>query len=910
MGDEHGTALWQSDPLAMFGDIELERLRSSLERRMFRPSSRQSGATLGRFEIIEKLGRGGMGMVYAARDPDLCRVVALKVLRQDRQDGRATRRMMREARALARLKHPNVVEVYDVGQTGSGELFIAMEYIRGPTLRQWLAEARRRRGEILEKFVAVGRGLAAAHSAGVVHRDFKPENVIIGSDGRPRVLDFGLAEGLDQQWPTLDATPPLDARASVPERAAEDSLVEGSDDSLVGTPAYMAPEQLDGARVDPRADQYAFCVALYEALLGRRPFEASSVAQLRAMVRATERPAIPCCRVPRRIARVIVKGLSRQPGARYPSLSALLTELEAARRPPMLSVVLGSAAACVAATLGVWSLVGSPPHPACMHEGGPGDPQAGAGWFSRWNDERDQFCATRSVEHARALDCLHALRRDLQASLLAADGDPQLASPVLEAFPDPSVCRPTASESSRLLHVRIARLRTLAWTEQEEAALALGDELLAECRRLGDRAMESEAALLLAQLHETRLEPEPAASLYRAAYFAATEVEHGSHALRAAAALATMLASSSANSAQPWLLRAEEQAARNRGETAELLLARVAVFVRQGDLHEASAALEAFDRLPSASRLVRSQLERERGRFLFHRGAPEAAERAYLRSAELLAQHLGRHHKRLATVAEDLARELREAERWAAAAQLLGHALEVHEHHASPHTSKSIRSRLELAELALLRHEPEVAAAVLAPLERLELVEPDAVARRDELLGRIEAQRGNHSAAVERLRAALARLETSPSRDQARIIDDHARIASSLARMDMVREAFEHARRALDAARLRGLADASLARAAAAFGDVTLQSGRARAAVAPLEIAVAHRDHLPSAERAQTSFLLAQALLLSRKSSPEAETLLRESVTELRAAGWVDEAVRVESWAARALGAASPRGSD
>src|SRR5690606_11083659 len=152
------------------------------ERRMFRPSSRSSVATLGRFEIIEKLGRGGMGMVYAARDPDLCRVVALKGLRRGRHDGRATRRMLREARARARLTHTNVVEVYDVGQTASGELFIAMESIPGPTLRQWLAESRRRRGEILEKFVAVGRGISAAHSAGVVHRDFNPENVIIESD--------------------------------------------------------------------------------------------------------------------------------------------------------------------------------------------------------------------------------------------------------------------------------------------------------------------------------------------------------------------------------------------------------------------------------------------------------------------------------------------------------------------------------------------------------------------------------------------------------------------------------------------------------------------------------------------------------------------------------------------------------
>src|SRR5690606_22041573 len=165
---------------------------------------------------------------------------------------------------------------------------------------------------------------------------------------------------------------------------------------------------------------------------------------VRTMYLSTKRPLIPCCRVPRRIARVIAKGLSRQPGDRYPSLTALLADLEEARRPPMLSVVLGSAAACVAATLGVWSLVGSPPHPACREGARTPEPEVAAGWFDCWNDEREQFCSARSVEHARALDCLHALRSDLQASLLATDGDPELASPVLEAFPDPSVCRPTA----------------------------------------------------------------------------------------------------------------------------------------------------------------------------------------------------------------------------------------------------------------------------------------------------------------------------------------------------------------------------------------------------------------------------------------------------------------------------------
>ncbi|MBA2538411.1 MAG: protein kinase, partial [Deltaproteobacteria bacterium] len=195
-----------------------------------------AGTKIGRYVVGETLGMGGMGIVYAARDPELHREVAVKVMRPDfaRAHPDAAKRILREARAMAKLAHPNVVAVHDVG-TIDTQLFVAMERVSGTNLREWLGAAPRTLAEIVKVFTEAGRGLVAAHDAGIVHRDFKPDNVLVGTDGRARVTDFGLAH-----------------------EAGED------DDSMVGTPAYMAPEQHEGRNVDARTDQFGFAVALYE----------------------------------------------------------------------------------------------------------------------------------------------------------------------------------------------------------------------------------------------------------------------------------------------------------------------------------------------------------------------------------------------------------------------------------------------------------------------------------------------------------------------------------------------------------------------------------------------------------------------------------------------------------------------
>jgi serine/threonine protein kinase len=232
------------------------------------------GARVGRFLIERLVGSGAMGHVYAAYDPQLDRRIALKVLRPEVRAGDHEARLLREARLAAKLTHENIIVVYDVGVLPGDQLFVAMELVEGRTLRQWLADEKRGWREVLAVLASAGRGLAAAHASGLVHRDFKPDNVLVGSDGRVRVTDFGLARSASAATPLPDdVTTPL--------------TVTGA---LVGTPAYMAPEQLRGEHADARSDLFGFCVSLYEALSGERPFAGSTIAQLTQAIVDGERP--------------------------------------------------------------------------------------------------------------------------------------------------------------------------------------------------------------------------------------------------------------------------------------------------------------------------------------------------------------------------------------------------------------------------------------------------------------------------------------------------------------------------------------------------------------------------------------------------------------------------------------------
>ena len=310
------------------------------------------GSTLGRYRLEREIGSGGMGVVHAAFDPDLERRVALKVLRDAEGSTDARRRLLNEARAMARLQHPNVVTVHEV-QSAGGRDYVAMELIEGQTLAEWMREQPRPEDEIIDAFVAAGRGLAAAHAEGIVHRDFKPHNVLRARNGRIAVTDFGLAReaqvGVDPLAETrqLSVAPGTPVTTSTPSSPLAGLTITGS---VLGTPAYMAPEQWNGGAVTPATDQFAFCVALWEALAGERPFKGPTVETLRDAVQRG--PAkLDASKIPRRLRPALRRGLDPDPARRWPSMNALLAAMTATRRS--LKLVWVVAAAAVFAALAV-----------------------------------------------------------------------------------------------------------------------------------------------------------------------------------------------------------------------------------------------------------------------------------------------------------------------------------------------------------------------------------------------------------------------------------------------------------------------------------------------------------------------------------------------------------------------------
>jgi tetratricopeptide (TPR) repeat protein/predicted Ser/Thr protein kinase len=266
----------------------------------------QPGELVGRYVVLSKLGAGGMGVVYAAYDPELDRKVAVKMLLTD-ADGRSLQtegrsRLLREAQALAKFSHPEIVSVYDVGEHKVG-VWVAMEFVDGRTLHAWAVEHPRSWREVLDVMLAAGRGVAAAHAAGLIHRDLKPDNIMVGHDGRIRVMDFGLT------------------------RSQAES--ESKSDGLLGTPAYMAPEQFASAEITAAADQFSYCVTLWELLFQERPFAGSSIMEIASAV-LEGRLRLPTHRrrVPVWLRRICERGLARNPADRWPSMQALLAALE------------------------------------------------------------------------------------------------------------------------------------------------------------------------------------------------------------------------------------------------------------------------------------------------------------------------------------------------------------------------------------------------------------------------------------------------------------------------------------------------------------------------------------------------------------------------------------------------------
>ena len=358
------TELPTGEVRVQFGDaagpvagVERDRVFSAVHTKMFGGTD---AVTIGRFVVDCRIGSGATGVVYAAHDPELDRRVALKLLRVPNGSTRAAARIEREARALAKLRHPNVVTVHEVGHH-EGDRFIAMDLVEGETLREWLATGRTYK-QILEILIEAGRGLAAAHAAGLVHRDFKPDNVLV-EQGHARVVDFGLARP-DNDTSEAENLATLEGG---PDGLRCDELLTKSG-VAVGTPAYMAPEAFF-CESDARSDQFSFCVTLYEALYGVRPFDAQSVPGLLEAARCgTLRRPKAGRTAPSWLRRVVVRGLSSEPEDRWPDMAALLNALERFRRRSLARRV---AVAALGGTLvgAVVMAVSTPEESACVRSG-------------------------------------------------------------------------------------------------------------------------------------------------------------------------------------------------------------------------------------------------------------------------------------------------------------------------------------------------------------------------------------------------------------------------------------------------------------------------------------------------------------------------------------------------------------
>ena len=565
-----------------------------------------------RYTLGPVLGRGAMGVVHVAHDPELGRDVALKILRPLG----SPERLRREAQALAKLAHPNVVRVYDIGED-AGHTFIAMELVDGENLRTWLATPRTT-DEVLAVLLAAGRGLAAAHAVGLVHRDFKPDNVLISSKGDVLVGDFGLARIAAP--PSQDGPAPATALAM----STDELTATGA---VVGTPAYMAPEQIEGDASAP-VDQYAFCVTAWEALYGRRPFDGATLAEVRANARAGRVVRPDGGAVPRHVDAALRRGLAEDPAARFSSMEALLAALSPPRSRRTwiaASVALvalgGSGAAWLALRApaidcaGTAALIAPAWGPAVdgMVRGRFGDRVAGtfAAFAGQWQRARVEACSATHVRHeqsAASLDrrvaCLDRARATLGVTIstLMSHDDIERPDTVAESLPSLERCDAAAAPPPRESEATIASVE--AELTRLEVVLAAGSPSisLAEAAALRERAAKLgyTPTLLHARMLEARIARWTGASaqaeaILRDVIVAAERANDDAARALASAVLASLVANTHREEAEQLIASGHAALARagDDPKIAEALIsAEVDVLEARGKLREAATLQE------------------------------------------------------------------------------------------------------------------------------------------------------------------------------------------------------------------------------------------------------------------------------------------------------------------------------
>jgi len=737
---------------------------------------------IGRFRVLDRLGRGGMGVVYSAYDPELDRKVAIKLLRADVHRGMAKddahARLLREAQAMARLSDPNVIVVHEVGTVGD-RVFVAMEYVEGRTLGQWLKgdgepedAPRRKRAwrEVLDVFLKAGSGLAAAHRAGLVHRDFKPDNVLLGSDGRVRVVDFGLARSVSDGPPekapkrreaTTSDGPSEPDKTSQPgiELPVDDSVSSSSkpprerpdvdslatpltrEGAVMGTPAYMSPEQYRGSLADARSDQFSFCVALYEGLYGVRPFKGSTLTDLVTNVlggRMRETPGDP--RVPGHVLAAMRRGLSADPDQRFASMEALLTELhrDPGRKWRWGALGLATVALTSLATL---AATGDDERDACTglesRLVGVWDDEARAevtraieatgldyaprvatttvqlldDYTAQWVKMAADVCGAALVtegddtEHRRRRECLDQRLAEVGALVEALrEPDGGMAEAAVKATASLTTGLSACADPRRLAaydmagdpevrqrlaeaHARLAKAKAQGVLGHYDQAVALATEVIEQAQAAGAGPLEALGLLTRGTYRERTAEPQAAEADLRAAIDVAER--HGDQGTRAQAliVLVYVVGQDRSRHAEARMLGEQARAVLEYIDADPLLLAdldnNLGVAARID--HDYDRALELHRRSHERRVEVLGEDHPDIGRSLLNIGTALAGSRKHNAEAEdylrralaSLEQSLGPHHPTVATALTNLGNCLARQGRLAESLPLQQRALEI-----------------------------------------------------------------------------------------------------------------------------------------------------------------------------------------------------------------------------------------
>jgi len=631
----------------------------------------KAGSSVGRYVLLRRIGAGGMGVVAKAYDPELDRHVAIKILRQPLTTESARRRQLREARAMARVTHPNVVAVHDVG-VHEDRLFIAMELVDGVDLATWVREQPRTVAEILEVCRDVGRGIVEAHASGLVHRDLKPGNVLVPRGGAAKVADFGLAQSVDADG--------------------------ASGRAVVGTPGFMAPEQYGGGAVDARTDQFGFCATLYAALYGVPPFRGETTAETR---RATEQgsPSLPAREgeVPPRVRRALLRGLRPNPAQRFATMSALLRELGPPRRRARivglagLAVVIGGFGVHYAVTQpsmdcsrgveqleAVWNdatkdQIGEAfrgTAVAYAHTAAERATKVLDDTVTEWTEAHAETCRARITGRAserlteNRLDCLERRRHRVEVMVerftTADDAVVRRAVSVADSVGDPWVCLDRGLDlqapTDHVAEVEAVRVHLT------EAVVAIRTDDLARAQSALDEARNQAEAIdfppLLAELvivegrlADARREPELAIERLHEAVTLAEASHYDEAALEARVRLLVVVAEQPgkldtaremAKLAEGAILRSPVNRLWARTEI-DRGLGHALTIAEHGE--EAVSVFErALDRLGSDRPLHRAQVERGLAAALVVGGELERSRKHFEQSCRILVGRLGQQH--------------------------------------------------------------------------------------------------------------------------------------------------------------------------------------------------------------------------------------------------------------------------